>query len=61
MQVYIFKTPGIAIEKTTYILADSKEKATIIYCNRYNETKVIAEKRLKKIVKKSGIFYEYLD
>lgn len=61
MKVYIFITPGIAVEKTTYILANSKEESIIIYCNKYNESTSIAKKRLKKKIKKPGIFYEHLD
>lgn len=60
MKVYIFVTPGMAEEKTTFILASSKKEAIKIYCDKYNDSKVIAEKRLKKKIEKSRIFYEYL-
>ena len=61
MAVYIFVTPGMAVEKTTYVLANSKKEAIAIYSNRYNESKDVAKKRLEKKFEKPGIFYEYLD
>lgn len=61
MAVYIFIEPRFTDDKTTYILASSKEEAITIYCKKYNESKVIAEKLLKRTIKKPGIFYEYID
>lgn len=40
MKVYIFVTPGMAEEKTTFILSSSKKEAIKIYCNKYNESKI---------------------
>ena len=40
MKVYIFVTPGMAEEKTTFILESSKKEAIKIYCNKYNESKI---------------------
>lgn len=61
MAVYIFVEPRFTDDKTTYILASSKEEAITIYCKKYNESRVIVEKRLKRTIKKPGIFYEYID
>lgn len=61
MAVYIFVEPRFTDDKTTYTLASSKEEAITIYCKKYNESRVIAEKRLKRTIKKPGIFYEYID
>ena len=61
MSVYIFVEPRFTDDKTTYILASSKEEAITIYCKKYNESRVIVEKRLKRTIKKPGIFYEYID
>ena len=61
MAVYIFVTPGMAVEKTTYILANSENEAIIFYCNKYNKTIEYAKKLLEKKIEKSGIFYEHLD
>ena len=51
----------MAVEKTTYILANSENEAIIFYCNKYNETIEYAKKLLEKKIEKSGIFYEHLD
>ena len=42
-------------------MGNSENEAIILYCNKYNETIEYAEKRLKKKIEKSGIFYEHLD
>mgnify|MGYP000177537665 CR=1 FL=1 len=62
MVVCIFIEPRFTDNKTTYILASSKEEAITIYCEKYNESRVIAEKRLKRTIKKKReFFYEYID
>lgn len=61
MAVYIFVELEFIYDKTIYILASSKEEAITIYCKKYNESRVIAEKCLKKTIKKPGIFYEHID
>lgn len=58
MLIYIFETPGMAENTTTYILAYSRQEAVNIYCRRCNETSAHAEKRLKKIINKPGIIKE---
>jgi hypothetical protein len=61
MVVYIFVTPGMVIEKTTYILAASEHEAINIYCKKYKESPNIAIKRLKRKINKPGVFYEHID
>lgn len=46
MFVYIFVTPEMADEKTSYILANSKNEALTIYCRKYNEDQNIAKESL---------------
>lgn len=58
MKVYYFVNPSLCYNTYVYILADSKKEAIKLFSYKYNLSEVVAERCLKKVIKKAGIFLE---